>query len=59
MATKRTATTEEVEIHQPMESWTNAVRAKDIDALMSHYAHEQARDPAWRALEVCLILVFP
>jgi ketosteroid isomerase-like protein len=37
---KRTSTTEEAEIRRRIESWTNALRAKDVDALMSHYVED-------------------
>ena len=32
------ASTDEAQIRQRIESWTKAVRAKDLDGLMSHYA---------------------
>lgn len=38
MATKSSAATEEAQIRQRLESWAKAVRAKNLDALMSHYA---------------------
>ena len=37
MVTERATTTDAAEIRQRLESWAAAVRAKDLDALMSHY----------------------
>jgi ketosteroid isomerase-like protein len=38
MTTKSGPTTDEAQIRQRIESWTKAVRAKELDGLMSHYA---------------------
>ena len=38
MTTKSGATMDEAQIRQRIESWTKAVRAKELDGLMSHYA---------------------
>jgi ketosteroid isomerase-like protein len=40
MTTKGGSLTDETQIAQRIESWTKALRAKDIDALMSHYAQD-------------------
>jgi ketosteroid isomerase-like protein len=40
MTPKSSASTDEAQIRQRLESWTKALRAKDLDGLMSHYAEE-------------------
>lgn len=40
MATRSSAATEEAEIRRRLESWAKAVRAKNLDAVMSHYARD-------------------
>ena len=40
MTTKLDVTTDESQIRQRLESWTEALRSKDIDGLMSHYAED-------------------
>ena len=40
MTTKSSASTDEAQIRQRIESWTKALRAKDLDGLMSHYAQD-------------------
>lgn len=40
MTTKSSASTDEAQIRQQIESWTKALRAKDLDGLMSHYAQD-------------------
>jgi len=40
VTTKLDVTTDESQIRQRLESWTEALRSKDIDGLMSHYAED-------------------
>ena len=40
MTTKSRAATDEAQIRQQIESWTRALRAKDLNELMSHYAQD-------------------
>ena len=40
MATKSSAATDEAQIRERIESWTTALRAKDLEGLMSHYAQD-------------------
>jgi hypothetical protein len=40
MATKSSAAADEAQIRQRVESWTTALRAKDLEGLMSHYAQD-------------------
>ena len=55
-----TSLAETTEVRQCMESWTAAVRALDMDGIMSHYAddvvafltYEQARQDTFRGIPV-------
>ena len=40
MTTRSNASTDEAQIRQRIESWTKALRTKDLDELMSHYAQD-------------------
>lgn len=40
MLSKSSAATDEAQVRERIESWTKALRAKDLDALMSHYAED-------------------
>ena len=40
MATKSNAATDEAQIRKRLEDWTRALRAKDLDGLMSHYTQD-------------------
>lgn len=40
MTTNSKAATDEAQIRQRIDSWTKALRAKDLDGLMSHYAQD-------------------
>ena len=40
MTTEMNTAKDEAQIRQRIESWTNALRTKDLDALMSHYAQD-------------------
>ncbi len=40
MGTKSSTATHEAQIRQRRESWTTALRAKDLDGLMSHYSRD-------------------
>ncbi len=40
MGTQSSTATHEAQIRQRMESWTTALRAEDLDGLMSHYSHD-------------------
>jgi ketosteroid isomerase-like protein len=40
MTTKSGAATEQADIRQRIDSWVEALRAKDLDGLMSHYAKD-------------------
>jgi ketosteroid isomerase-like protein len=40
MTTKGSASTEEAQIRQRLESWARALRAKDLVRLMSHYTQD-------------------
>ncbi len=40
MATKSGAATDEAQIRQRIESWTTALRDKDLEGLMSHYTRD-------------------
>ncbi len=40
MTAKDSKTTDETQIRQLIDSWTKALRAKDVDALMAHYKPE-------------------
>jgi ketosteroid isomerase-like protein len=40
MATKSSAATDEAQIRQRIESWATALRAKDLEQLMSHYTQD-------------------
>jgi len=40
VATKSSAATDEAQIRERIESWTTALRAKDLEGLMSHYAQD-------------------
>jgi ketosteroid isomerase-like protein len=40
MATKSSAATDEAQIRERIESWTTALRAKDLDGLMAHYTQD-------------------
>lgn len=40
MATALTRTDEEAQIHALIDDWARAVRAKDVDAIVAHYARD-------------------
>jgi len=40
VTSKLDVTTDESQIRQRLESWTKALRSKDLDGLMSHYAED-------------------
>jgi ketosteroid isomerase-like protein len=40
MTTKGNASTEEAQIRQRLDSWARALRAKDLEGLMSHYTQD-------------------